>query len=111
VCVHARMVIGQALVRYSPATVVTAYSQDFSTRAHAAVWSVVENIAFECAWGVQREAGSFQPLVETGQVTDFEFDLGLDSHRNQRVYGRGLRASKVSAKCGGQARQPATIKE
>ena len=90
--VNAGPIVGQSLVRYRPAPAVTANPQYFSAGTHAAVWRVVKYVALECARSVQCKSGSRKPLRETGQVSDFEFDFGLDSHRKERVYGRALRA-------------------
>jgi hypothetical protein len=38
---------------------------------------------------LQREAGGLKPLGEASQAVDAKFDLSLDGHRKERVYGNG----------------------
>jgi len=81
--------VGQALVGDGETAGVTANAQDLSAGAHGAVGRVIENVALKGAGGLQGEAGGFKALVEVGQVVYAEFDLGLDGHGKERVYGKG----------------------
>jgi hypothetical protein len=90
VAILARAVIWKALVGDGPAAGIAADAEDLSAGAHLAGGGVVEDVAFKAARGMQFESSSLEALGEAGKVVDFEFDFGLDGHR-QREYTAGGR--------------------
>ncbi len=79
--IFAGTVVRQTLVGERPTAAVVANAQNLSVGAHLAIGCVIEDVAFEAAWRLQAESGGSEPLLENCQVSDSEFDLGLDSHR------------------------------
>jgi len=88
VCVFSGTVVGQALVGQQAMAGVGADAQNLRTRPHLPVRRVVEHVALKAAQRYQAKPRLFQPVVQTGQVVDAEFDLSFDRHGKERVYGR-----------------------
>ena len=103
--VFARPHIGQALVGDGPSAGIAANAQNLGAGAHRAIWRVVEDIALECARSLQAEAGSFEALGQSSHVVHAKFDLSLDGHRKERVYGSGQNSG-----CRGDNRDVKTLR-
>ena len=99
VAVFARTVGRDAFVGDGPAAGVAADAENFSACAHFSVGGVVEDVAFKAARGVERKASALKALGETGQVRNFELDLGLDGH------GKGEYTAEGAGSAQGKRRQ------
>ena len=75
--------VRKALVGQEVAAGVIADAENLSPGSHPAVRGVIQNIAFEAAWGFERESGSLKAEGQAGEVVDAEFDLGFDGHGKQ----------------------------
>ncbi len=80
--------VRQTLVRELPFASVVADAQNLGARAHLAVGSVVENVVFKAACRLQAKTCRLQPAAEIVKVGYPKFDLGLNSHGYQQVYGQ-----------------------
>jgi len=72
--------VGQALVGEQAAAGVVADAKDFSAGTQTAVGSVVKDVGFEGAGGVEGEAGGLEAVGEAVLIVDAEFDLCFDGH-------------------------------
>ena len=86
-----------AFVSDGPSSGVAADAEDLNAGAQLAVGRVVEDVALKAARGMELETGGFKALRKTGQVSHFEFDLGLDGHRKREYTAEGWLRVRVSS--------------